>query len=71
MSAHHDARLVTGALDAAVATRGCQRLDGTIFHSDREYVGAGAPGLPDPHTDGRARIHGAGMLPSLLTHISD
>jgi hypothetical protein len=21
--------------DAAVATRGCQRLDGTIFHTDR------------------------------------
>ena len=35
MSSHHDTRLVTGALDAAVATRGGQRLDGTIFHSDR------------------------------------
>jgi putative transposase len=35
MSGHHDARLVTDALDAAVATRGGQRLHGTIFHSDR------------------------------------
>jgi putative transposase len=42
MSGHHDARLVTDALDAAVATRGCQRLDGTIFHTDRgaEYTSA-------------------------------
>jgi putative transposase len=35
MSDHHDARLVTDALDAAVTTRGLKRLDGTIFHSDR------------------------------------
>ena len=41
MGAHHDAALVTGALDAAVATRGRARMDGTIFHSDSEYVGAG------------------------------
>jgi putative transposase len=42
MSGHHDARLVTDALDAAVATRGLKRLDGTIFHSDRgtEYTSA-------------------------------
>jgi putative transposase len=42
MSDHHDARLVTDALDAAVTTRGGQRLDGTIFHSDRgaEYTSA-------------------------------
>ena len=25
-------------------------------HADSEYVGAGAPGLPDPHSDGRARM---------------
>jgi putative transposase len=56
MSSHHDAGLVTGALDAAVATRGRARMPGTIFHSDSEYVGAGAPGLPDPHSDGRARM---------------
>ena len=42
MGAHHDARLVTGALDAAVATRGRHRMDDTIFHSDRgrEYTSA-------------------------------
>jgi hypothetical protein len=34
MGAHHDARLVTGALDAAVATRGRHRMDATIFQSD-------------------------------------
>jgi putative transposase len=40
MSSHHDAALVTGALDAAVATRGRQRMPGTIFHTDRgtEYT---------------------------------
>jgi putative transposase len=35
MSSHHDATLVTDALQAAVATRGLQRMPGTIFHSDR------------------------------------
>ena len=42
MSTHHDAALVVGALDAAVATRGLKRLDGTIFHTDRggEYTSA-------------------------------
>jgi transposase InsO family protein len=65
-----DTDLVLGALEYALWGRG---LDGDpaqrrlIHHSDSESVGAGAPGLPDPHTDGRARIHGAGMLPSLLT----
>jgi putative transposase len=40
MSDHHDASLVTGALDAAVATRGRRRMDATIFHTDRgaEYT---------------------------------
>jgi putative transposase len=40
MSAHHDAGLVVGALDAAVTTRGQHRMPGTIFHSDRgsEYA---------------------------------
>jgi len=37
----HDAELVGDALDAAVATRGCTRMDATIFHSDSENVGAG------------------------------
>jgi transposase InsO family protein len=42
MSSHHDARLVTDALDAAVATRGQDRMPDTIFHSDRgsEYTSA-------------------------------
>jgi putative transposase len=42
MSTHHDADLVTGALQAAVATRGRDRMDGTIFHTDRgaEYTSA-------------------------------
>jgi Integrase core domain len=44
MGTHHDAALVTGALEAAVATRGQTQMDGTIFHSDRgaegEYTSA-------------------------------
>ena len=42
MGDHHDAGLVVGALDAAVATRGRHRMDGTIFHTDRggEYTSA-------------------------------
>jgi hypothetical protein len=27
-----------------------------VIHADSEYVGAGAPGLPDPHSDGCARM---------------
>ena len=40
MGSHHDAALVVGALDAAVATRGRDHMDGTIFHTDRgaEYT---------------------------------
>ncbi len=40
MGTRHDATLVTDALDAAVATRGQRRMDGTIFHTDRgsEYA---------------------------------
>src|SRR6266540_2751215 len=40
MSTHHDARLVTDALDAAVATRGRHHMLDTIFHTDRgsEYT---------------------------------
>jgi putative transposase len=42
MSTRHDARLVGDALEAAAATRGVKRLDGTIFHTDRgaEYASA-------------------------------
>jgi putative transposase len=35
MGQTHDARLVTDALDAAVATRARQRMPATIFHTDR------------------------------------
>ena len=35
MSDRHDAGLVTGALEAAVAARGQGKLPGTIFHTDR------------------------------------
>jgi putative transposase len=40
MGEHHDATLVTDALEGAVATRGQRRMDDTIFHSDRgsEYT---------------------------------
>jgi putative transposase len=40
MSDHHDAELVVGALNAAVATRGRARMPATIFHTDRgsEYT---------------------------------
>jgi putative transposase len=40
MGSHHDARLVTRALDAAVVTRGRARMPATIFHTDRgsEYT---------------------------------
>jgi putative transposase len=42
MSDRHDAGLVTGALEAAVAARGQGKLPGTIFHTDRgaEYSSA-------------------------------
>jgi transposase InsO family protein len=42
MSDRHDAGLVTGALEAAVAARGQGKLPGTIFHTDRgaEYTAA-------------------------------
>jgi len=42
MGTHHDAQLVCDALQAAVATRGQQRMPDTIFHTDRgaEYTSA-------------------------------
>lgn len=55
MSAHHDAQLTVASLQMAAATRG-GNVDGVIFHSDSEYVGAGVLGLPDPHSDGRVRM---------------
>jgi putative transposase len=55
LSQHHNAQLSYGALTMAVAVRGGQ-APGVVFHTDSEYVTAGAPGFPDPHTDGRARM---------------
>jgi putative transposase len=42
MGTHHDAGLVCDALQAAMATRGRDHMDGTIFHTDRgaEYTSA-------------------------------
>ena len=71
MGTHHDAALVVDALDAAAAARGRRRMPDTVFHTDSEYVGAGCSWLPDPHSDGHARIRGAGRSPSLLTRTSD
>lgn len=42
------------ALSNAVVSR--RPAGPVVFHSDSEYGWAGAPGLPDPHSDGRARM---------------
>jgi putative transposase len=55
LSEHHDAALAYGALAMAVAVRG-GHVAGVIFHTDSEYVGAGVLGLPDPRSDGHARM---------------
>ena len=49
-----EAALVNDALAKAGANR--QTSASTIIHSDSEYVRAGVPGLPDPHSDGRDRM---------------
>jgi putative transposase len=54
MAEHLRAELACDALTNAIAAR--DPAPGVIFHADSEYVGAGAPGLPDPHSDGRARM---------------
>jgi hypothetical protein len=52
--------LVTAALAQALATRRRASSEftarGLVHHSDSEYVRAGVPGLPDPHSDGHARM---------------
>ena len=55
MGAHHNAELAKAALCMAIAIRGGQ-IAGVVFHTDSEYVWAGGPGLPDPHSDGHARM---------------
>ena len=54
MAEHLRAELACDALTNAIAAR--DPAPGVIFHTDSEYVEAGAPGLPDPHSDGRARM---------------
>jgi putative transposase len=48
MGSHHDARLVTCALDAAVATRGRARMPTTIFHTDRGGLNTPPPPASRP-----------------------
>jgi transposase InsO family protein len=54
LAEHLRTELVADALTNAVAAR--DPAPGVVFHADSEYVGAGAPGLPDPHSDGRVRM---------------
>jgi putative transposase len=51
---HLRTELVLDALDMARWRR--RPPAGTVLHSDSEYVRAGVPGLPDPHSDGRDRM---------------
>jgi hypothetical protein len=56
MVAHREAAALAERLLAdTLATQDVAPGQLTI-HADSEYVGAGAPGLPDPHSDGRARM---------------
>jgi hypothetical protein len=56
MVAHHESAALAERLIAeTLAKQGIGR-DQLAIHADSEYVGAGAPGLPDPHSDGRARM---------------
>jgi putative transposase len=60
---HLRAELVIDAIQ--MAARNHILAPDAIFHSDSEYVWAGVPGLPDPHSDGHARmlVPGAPGLP--------
>jgi putative transposase len=56
MVAHHESAALAERLIAeTLAKQGIGR-DQLAIHADSEYVEAGAPGLPDPHSDGRARM---------------
>lgn len=58
---HMRTELVTAALDMAITHR--QPPAGVIFHSDSEYVGAGAFGRPDPvRCRGARTCHSIGDL---------
>jgi transposase InsO family protein len=54
LAEHLRTELACDALTNAVAAR--DPAPGLVFHADSEYVGAGALGLPDPHSDGRVRM---------------
>jgi hypothetical protein len=54
MADHLRTELVADALANAVAARDPD--PGVVFHSDSEYVTAGALGFPDLHSDGRDRM---------------
>jgi putative transposase len=59
IAGHMRTELVTDALGMAIIRRQPKEYgegQRTILHSDSEYVGAGVPGLPDPHSDGHARM---------------
>lgn len=57
ISEYPDAELCMDAIKIAAAVRGGhEKIQGVIFHTDTEYVRAGVPGLPDPHSDGRVRM---------------
>jgi transposase InsO family protein len=53
-SLHAD--LALDALDMTIWRRQHHDLAALIHHSESEYVGAVAPGLPAPYSNGRARI---------------
>jgi transposase InsO family protein len=63
MADHMRTELVTAALTMAAQNHDLE--PDCIMHSDSEYVWAGVPGLPDPHSDGHARmlVPGAPGLP--------
>jgi hypothetical protein len=56
MVAAREAAALAERLLADTITSQRVEADQLSVHADSEYVGAGAPGLPDPHSDGRARM---------------
>ena len=56
MLAHAENARLAEALLADTAAKQQITAGQLTVHADSEYVAAGAPGLPDPHSDGRARM---------------
>ena len=56
MLAHAENARLAEALLADTATKQGISPGQLTIHADSEYVEAGAPGLPDPHSDGRVRM---------------